>query len=95
MTERYNLMMGRKYKTSGGQEKTAWTRVGAMFPNRSGKGFSIALEALPLVLDEKGGVRIQAFPAKARGERGEPRERRGEYSEEDYGAGAVDDFIPF
>lgn len=98
MSDRYDLMTGRKYKTRDGQEKTAWTRVGTMFPRDKG-GFSIQLEALPLNIDEKGGVRLMAFPPKDRDERGGGGGARGGgggggYDDASYGA-KDDSDVPF
>ena len=41
-----DVLACRKY-TAGGEEKTAFTKVGAAFPNRDGKGWSISLDCIP------------------------------------------------
>jgi hypothetical protein len=98
MNDRYDLVTGRKYKTRDGQEKTAWTRVGTMFARDKG-GFSIQLESIPLNFDEKGGVRLMAFPPKDRDERGGGGGGRSGgsngYSEADYGGRDDSDQVPF
>lgn len=94
MSDRYDLMTGRKYKTRDGQEKTQWNRCGTMFRSKNGNGFSIVLESLPLTLDEKGGIRIQAFEPKPRdgaGSGGGARTGGGGYSDAEYGAPPDDD----
>jgi hypothetical protein len=38
----------RLYTVSGERKNERWTEIGAAWPNRDGKGFSINLDALPL-----------------------------------------------
>ena len=59
--ERYDLMTARK-----AGDKTYWTRVGVMFPNRDKPGFRLVFEALPLpsLYDGKLEVTVMAFPPK-------------------------------
>lgn len=47
MAETYRVCTGRKYKDRSGNEKTAWTRIGAAWPRESG-GMSVQLDALPM-----------------------------------------------
>lgn len=61
MSNRYDVMSPRKDR----EGKTRWTRVGVMFPAKSGNGFAIKFEALPLP-DEKGEVWVQAMEPKER-----------------------------
>ena len=61
MSNRYDVMSPRKDR----EGKTRWTRVGVMFPAKSGNGFAIKLDALPLP-DEKGEVWISAMEPKAK-----------------------------
>lgn len=97
MSDRYDLMTGRKYKTRDGQEKTQWNRCGTMFRSKNGNGFSIVLESLPLTLDEKGGIRIQAFEPKPKdGQGGGARTGGGGFSDSDgYGDDGKSDDLPF
>lgn len=44
MAQRYDLMVPR----SGNDGKTYWTKVGVAFANKSGNGFNLTFEALPL-----------------------------------------------
>tara|TARA_B100000700_G_scaffold61416_1_gene67296 strand:+ start:412 stop:783 length:372 start_codon:yes stop_codon:yes gene_type:complete len=44
MAQRYDLMVPR----SGNDGKTYWTKVGVAFANKSGNGFNLSFEALPL-----------------------------------------------
>ena len=88
MTTRYDVCTGRKYTTSGGEEKTAWTRIGTAF-EKDGRISSAKLDALPLPND-KGEVWISFF---------EPREKdaapkQGAQSSRKP-AGPIDDDVPF
>ena len=70
MSTRYDVMSPRKDR----EGKTRWTRIGVMFPAKSGNGFAIKLNALPLP-DEKGEVWISAMEPREREEGQEPGER--------------------
>jgi hypothetical protein len=70
MSSRYDVMSPRKDR----EGKTRWTRIGVMFPAKSGNGFAIKLDALPLP-DEKGEVWISAMEPREREEGQEPGER--------------------
>ncbi len=70
MSNRYALMSPRKDR----EGKTRWTKVGVMFPAKSGNGFALKFEALPLP-DEKGEVWVQAMEPREREEGQEPGER--------------------
>lgn len=50
MSERLDALVGRDYETSGGEKKTAWTKIGVAFPNKSG-GYNVQLEAMPAPKD--------------------------------------------
>ena len=84
MTKRYDILQTRKY-TSGGEEKTAYTRIGVMFPLDKG-GFTITFEALPIPSMYKGEIQVQAvaFEPKPKGDTGGSG-----------GRGDMDDEIPF
>ena len=59
--ERYDLLTARKVG-----DKTYWTRVGVMFPQRDGRGFRLSFESLPVpqFYDGKVEVTVMAFPPK-------------------------------
>lgn len=99
MAERLDICAGRKYTDRDGKEKTQWTKIGILFPSKSGEGYSGTLEFLPLTPDEKGGVRIACFPQRDRKDGGGSGRSsggtNGGYSDEDYGAKPDDDEIPF
>lgn len=57
MTNRYDAMVA---KESNG--KTYWTKLGVMFENKSGKGFTLLLDAIPVPTD--GAYRISLFEPK-------------------------------
>jgi hypothetical protein len=42
----YIAFSGRTFDTSGRPE-SSWSRIGAAFPHKDGKGFNVALDALP------------------------------------------------
>jgi hypothetical protein len=54
----------RKYLTSDGEEKSSWTRIGVAFPHKSGGGFNISLECVPVptIKDGKASVEIVLRP---------------------------------
>lgn len=84
MSDRFDLMTGRKYTTRDGQEKTAWTRIGTMFRSKSGEGFNLQLDVMPLPDKDSGSIRIQAFIPKERTDG--PQGQRGGYSGQRQGA---------
>lgn len=53
MAQRYDLLIVREDQNG----KSWWTKIGAGFENRSGDGFSLVFEALPIP-DKKGEVRV-------------------------------------
>jgi len=46
--DRYDVYVVEDYKDKAGEDKSTWTRVGAAWPHKDGKGFSIQLDAVPL-----------------------------------------------
>lgn len=54
-----------KYAVKGKDGKTYWNRCGTLFPAKSGEGFNIILDAVP-VPQEAGSLRLAAFPPKPR-----------------------------
>ena len=48
MAQRYDALVAREYKAADGSTKTAFTRIGAAFPSKSGDGITVMLDALPL-----------------------------------------------
>lgn len=54
MTQRYDLITARESK----EGKTYWTKVGSAFPSRSGEGFSLLFDALPIA-GKDGAVWVQ------------------------------------
>lgn len=61
---RFDLVSPRKAKDS---DKTYFTKIGVAFPNRSGEGYTLSFEALPLP-DAEGQVRVLMMPAKPKDE---------------------------
>lgn len=69
MTDRYDALALRTYTDGQGNQKTAYTRIGAMFSNS--KGFTLRLDALPLPsLNDKGQVEttVLMMPPKQDGD---------------------------
>lgn len=60
MTDRYDAMVPRERNG-----RTYWTRIGTMFPSKSGNGFQLLLDALPLP-DKEGRCVISMFEPKPR-----------------------------
>ncbi len=56
--QRFDVLSVRKFKTSGGEEKSAWTNLGVAFANRDDQGFSISLHAVPVPDRETGEIRL-------------------------------------
>jgi hypothetical protein len=68
MANRYDVMTGRQYIDRDGNSKTAWTRIGTLFPLRDKDGFSIQFDALPVptLNDGKLEMRAVCFPPQDR-----------------------------
>jgi hypothetical protein len=47
MANHYEVKTAVEYE-AGGQKKTRWTKVGVAFPLKSGDGFSVVLDAVPV-----------------------------------------------
>jgi hypothetical protein len=52
------------YRVEGDGQEANWTKIGAAWPNRDGKGFSIKCEAVPL----QGRIIMRAYQPKAKEE---------------------------
>jgi len=66
---RYEVTAARGYTDRDGNAKTAWTRIGTMFPMRERDGFTITFDAMPIPQMNKDGVlevRVMALPPKPR-----------------------------
>ena len=58
MADRYDLKTTRQ----GNDGKTYYTKVGVMFPWKSGKGFNISLEAMPLMqMNDQGQIECRVM----------------------------------
>ena len=66
MAQRLDALLARKYTTRDGDEKTAFTKVGAAFPTRTGDGYSVVLDAMPAPDRETGQYRILLMPPMER-----------------------------
>ena len=93
MAERMDLCFAKTYKDRDGNEKTQWTKIGVLFPNRNGQGYSGAIEMLPVgvpVEPGKPGIRIGArtFTDRIRNDRNflNPLHRLREESLVDFGS---------
>ena len=57
MANRYDVLSVSKYVDRNGEEKSFFTKIGIMFPNKNGNSFSMELVALP-ISDKEGKVRL-------------------------------------
>lgn len=55
----FDLLSVREYTDNYGAVKASFTKIGKMFPNKAGDGFSLILNALPIA-DKNGDVRVLA-----------------------------------
>jgi hypothetical protein len=83
-------MTARTYTDRDGNEKTAWTKIGTLWPLKDREGFSLSFDALPLPSMKDGRMEVRAvcFPPK---EKEEPQQRGGSRPP----ARDLDDQIPF
>ena len=44
----YRAKIVRKFKDKDGVERSHWTDIGGVWPHKDGKGFDVALNALPI-----------------------------------------------
>lgn len=52
------------YRVDGNGPEARWTKIGAAWPNRDGKGFNILCDAVPL----QGRIVMRAYTPKPKGE---------------------------
>ena len=99
MAQRLDALLARKYTTRDGDEKTAFTKVGAAFPTRTGDGFTVVLDAFPAPDRESGQFRILLMPPMERDDNRDTRSPRPDRDDPRTGGGAryddMDDSIPF
>jgi len=84
----YDVVHGSKFKT-GGEEKTKWTTVGAIFESDKG-ALSLKLEYVPTGIGEKG-LWLNLFEPKARTETGQGSTQK----QPEDSSPSGDDSIPF
>ena len=99
MAQRLDALLARKYTTREGEEKTAFTKIGAAFPTRTGDGYSIVLDAMPAPDRETGQYRILLMPPMERDGQQQGTRPRPDRDDPRTGGGAryddLDDQIPF
>jgi len=88
MTDRFDLLHARE---SG--DKTFWTKCGAMFPTKSGEGFSIVLDVMPAPKD--GQFRLTAMVPKPRDDAAPPARQPQRAAARPAAPVDLDDDIPF
>lgn len=71
MSERYDALTARE---SNG--KSYFTKLGAMFPNKSGEGFTLVLDAVPASVDGQYRI-ILKVPQPRDGQANQPRQQSG------------------
>jgi len=94
MANRYDVLTVSKYVDRNGDEKSFFTKIGTMFPNKNGGSFSMELVALP-ISDKEGKVRLYIKePEQREGaqqvSRSAPRPAARQQASDD-----IDDNIPF
>ena len=52
------------YRVEGNGQNASWTKIGAAWPNRDGKGFNILCDAVPL----QGRIVMRAYTPKPKGD---------------------------
>ena len=82
----HDVCHGRKFQKDG-QDKTAWTKVGAIFTNDKGQ-ISLKLDFMPTTVDPRG-LWLSIFPVKAKD--GQPPVQDAQHEEQP----GVDGGIPF
>jgi hypothetical protein len=65
-TEATNSPAFMLYRVDGNGPEARWTRIGAAWPNRDGKGFNILCDAVPL----QGRIVMRAYNPKPKAEDG-------------------------
>lgn len=45
---RFDVFSIKKYNGRAGDERSLWTKVGAAFPHKDGKGFNVEVDLLPI-----------------------------------------------
>lgn len=88
MADRYDALCARE---SNG--KTYFTKIGAAFPNRDGKGFSVVLDAMPAPVDGQFKIMLrEPLPKDGNGggqrQGGGNQSNRGGYADDGYGEDA-------
>src|SRR5688572_27679855 len=81
---RYDVMTGRSYTDRNGDQKTAWTKIGTLWPLRDREGFSLTFDALPIPSTNKDGAiecRAVCFPPKEKDEQPAQRSNGGGYGD--------------
>jgi hypothetical protein len=95
---RLDAMVAREWTDRDGNTKTSWTKIGVAFPAKSGNGYSITFEALPIAsLNRDGKLECRVLlrePLPPRDDGGaahEPRRATGSA----FAAQDLDDDVPF
>lgn len=83
---RLDVVMVREYTNRDGEKKPAFTKIGAAFPLKSGKGYQAIMDAMPAPVDGQYKVLLM-----------EPQEKRQGYVDDRGNVQTVplDDEIPF
>ncbi|MCA3798774.1 MAG: hypothetical protein IOC66_41590 [Burkholderia sp.] len=63
-TETTNTPAFMLYRVTGNGKDASWTKIGAAWPNRDGKGFNILCDAVPL----QGRIVMRAYTPKPKAE---------------------------
>jgi hypothetical protein len=85
---RLDALAPRTYRDRDGSDKTAFTKVGSAFPNKSGDGYTVLLDAIPAPQD--GQYKILLMTPKDRDDN-----RGGGGRQQSHQQPSPDDNIPF
>ena len=92
MVERYELKQAR----TDANGKTWWTKIGVMFPFKSGKGFNMIFEALPVPsLNDQGQIEVRVMGMEPYKEDGQQKGNGASNAPPDSSTEPLDDEIPF
>lgn len=92
MANRLDALLAREYE-SGGEKKTAFTKIGAAFEMRNGGGWSVVLDAMPAPVE--GQFRILLMVPKPREEQQSRRTVEPDRDDPRTTSRDLDDEIPF
>lgn len=92
MTKRLDALIAREYE-SGGEKRTAFTKIGAAFETRNG-GWSVVLDAMPAPIEGQFKILLMEPKEKKQSTARDNYQRGTEQAQSSYGT-PLDDDLPF